>query len=631
MLWVYSSGRMLRGIDELRSLREEALFDHRDWKRRSWTSDLIARNEWSTVWDDLSTEASEALVENVYVEALEDKAASAASLMPQIIVAPSPGTRSDRAEMAAQRKRRVFLSYGFRSNLNQLMVRWYLDWYQHGAAYALPWCDWHSSPRLPYFIRLDPRQAYPLAHDSKGNLTSVLFCRLRSWADLREEYGEDHPAIISILNGRGRRHLRPPEQMEEIWYFDNTSWAVAVYDDELPDFAGQYRFVSPIRNRVLSQGTQAEWLMPPEDHGLEICPVVEARRHTPDGEYRGALDVMIPNLRVAHNLMARILEDAEQHIYAPVVISNVENPEDYGPGATLYGTGEGEARVEYARPPVNFEGLQQIQLSLDAARNVGRYPQQRQGDFGASIASAKGVTAVMGAFNTELAWAQRDIAYLIQRINANTANFDEVWCPGSKQIDGFDEGEVFTDRYDASTIFRGDYRNFVTFGGGLGLDQQQFLLMLASMKNMEGMARRTFMAKSGLVDNPLREERDIALEQITDAFFAFALQQANQGNVDPLQKIAARIDDDKATVRGAVMETIQEVYAVPAGAGAAGGGGGGSPMDIVRMARSMSSGGVPGLAAGQPTPPSVGAGLQRMLPPELTRVASETRPGATAA
>jgi len=77
MLWVYSSGRMLRGIDELRSLREEALFDHRDWKRRSWTSDLIARNEWSTVWDDLSTEASEALVENVYVEALEDKAASA--------------------------------------------------------------------------------------------------------------------------------------------------------------------------------------------------------------------------------------------------------------------------------------------------------------------------------------------------------------------------------------------------------------------------------------------------------------------------------------------------------------------------------------------------------------------------
>jgi len=108
---------------------------------------------------------------------------------------------------------------------------------------------------------------------------------------------------------------------------------------------------------------------------------------------------------------------------------------------------------------------------------------------------------------------------------------------------------VFTDRYDASTIFRGDYRNFVTFGGGLGLDQQQFLLMLASMKNMEGMARRTFMAKSGLVDNPLREERDIALEQIPTPSSPSPSQAGESGNVDPLQKIAARIDDDKATVR----------------------------------------------------------------------------------
>jgi len=622
---------MLRGIDELKAVREEALFEHRDWKRRSWTSDLIARNEWSTVWDDLSVEASEALVENIYTEALEDKAASAASLTPQIIVAPSPGTRSDRAEMAAQRKRRVFLSYGYRSNVNQLMVRWYLDWYQHGAAYAFPWCDWHTKPRLPFFMRLDPRQAYPLAHDSRNNLTAVLFSRLRGWDDIVQEYGEDHPTLLRLQSARERRLQPEPTQVEEIWYFDTDSWAVALYDNAIPDFASQFRYVSPLRTSSLRQGPEADWLVEPEKHRLEGCPVVEARRDSPDGEYRGALDVMIPNLRVAHNLMARILEDAEQHIYAPVVMSNIENPEDYGPGATLYGTGEGQARVEYARPPVNFEGLQQIQLSLDAARNVGRYPQQRRGDFGASIASAKGVTAVMGAYNTELAWSQRDIAFLLQRVNGRTANFDEVWCPGSKQIDGFDEGEVFNDRYDPGTVFRGDYRNFVTFGGGLGLDMQQFLLMLASMKNMEGMARRTFMAKSGLVDNPLREERDIALEQISDAFFAFALQQANTGNVDPLQKIAARIDDDKTTVRAAVMETIAEVYAVPTGAGAAGGAGG-SPMDIVRMARSMSSGGVPGLAAGQPQqPPSIGAGLGRMLPPSMTRAATEMMPGGTAA
>jgi hypothetical protein len=617
---------MLRTIDDLRAIREEALFLHRDWKRRSWTSDLIARNEWSTLWDDLTTEASEALVENIYTEALEDKAASAATLIPQVIVAPSPGTRSDRAEMTAQRKRRAFLSYAYRSNLAQLMVRWYLDWYQHGAAYGLPWCDFNATPRYPYYMRLDPRQAYPMAHDSKGNLTAVLFSRVRRWEDLRQEYGTEHPTINRIEGARASRHVPPPVQVEEIWYFDTEHWAVAAYDDDIPEFAGQFRYVTPIRQQRLRTGPQADWLIPPEDHRLDGCPAVEARRETPDGEYRGALDVMMPNLRVAHNLMARILEDTEQHIYAPVVMQNIENPEDYGPGAILLGTGDGDAKVTFARPPVNFEGLQHIQQSLDAARNVGRYPQQRRGDFGASIASAKGVTAVMGAYNTELAWAQRDVAYLIQRINGRCANFDEKWCPGSKQLDGFDEGEVFTDRYDPATLFRGDYRNMVTFGGSLGLDQQQHILMLASMKNMEGMARRTFMAKSGLVDNALREERDMALEQISDAFFAFALQQANQGNVDPLQKIAARIDDDSTTVRAAVMDTIAEVYAVPAGGQA--GPQGGSPMDLVRMARSLSAGGVPGSAEGMPAIPS---GLERMLPPNLARIGTEMMPGGTAA
>jgi hypothetical protein len=93
------------GIDDIRTMREWGLFAHRDWKRRSWTSDLIARGEWSTVWDDLTQESSQALVENVYVEALEDKSASAATLIPQIIVAPALGTRKDRAETVAQTKR----------------------------------------------------------------------------------------------------------------------------------------------------------------------------------------------------------------------------------------------------------------------------------------------------------------------------------------------------------------------------------------------------------------------------------------------------------------------------------------------------------------------------------------------
>lgn len=76
-------------VDTLAELREWATLHHRDWKRRSWTTDLIARNEWSVVWDDLTVAQEEPLVENIFLEALEDKAAQAASLMPRILVSPA--------------------------------------------------------------------------------------------------------------------------------------------------------------------------------------------------------------------------------------------------------------------------------------------------------------------------------------------------------------------------------------------------------------------------------------------------------------------------------------------------------------------------------------------------------------
>jgi hypothetical protein len=51
-------------------------------------------------------------------------------------------------------------------------------------------------------------------------------------------------------------------------------------------------------------------------------------------------------------------------------------------------------------------------------------------------------------------------------------------------------------------------------------------------------------------------------------------------------------------------------------------------MDLVRMARSLSAGGVPGSAEGMPAIPS---GLERMLPPNLARIGTEMMPGGTAA
>lgn len=620
-------------LDDLRERREWAVFTHRDWKRRSWVSDLIAKNEWHVVWGDDTISNEEPLVENLYLEALEDKAATAASIKPRLLVSPTRGTRADRAELNAQKRRRAFNTFLQRSNFETKLTRWYLDWWQHGAMYAMPFTDFNATERYVTILRMDPRQAYPLTHDSNDNLTSIFFSRNRRFADLEQEWGHTHPALVALRKRRERRNVKSGTPIEEIWWYDNRHMAVALYEDNIPEFASQYRYVSPLRTSAIQEPAIYEWLLPPTEHKLSTCPVVETKRHSADGEYRGALDVMIPTLRLAQNLAARQLDDIELQIFAPVVIEGVINEEDYGPGAKLIGDGTGRARVEYSRPPMAFDASQKIAQALEATRNVGKYPMQRQGEFGASIASAKGVNAVMGTFNTEIAWAQRDITVHTQNMLARAAEFDEAWCPGSKRIDGFDEGEMYDETYNPKTLWQGDYRCYVTFGGGLGMDQQGFLLTLSTARNMEGLAMRSFMTKSGLVDNALAEERELVLEKLVNGYLDYAQQQASEGgNPIPLYEIATAVDDDKSTVRAAIIDVIKKAQAgVPTSgppesqAGA---------LDPVSAARAMSTGGVPGGGGelGAMGPPSLGPSAAGLLPPgALANIGAELGPGGTAA
>src|SRR3990167_3290778 len=131
---------------------------------------------------------------------------------------------------------------------------------------------------------------------------------------------------------------------------------------------------------------------------------------------------------------------------------------------------------------------------------------------------------------------------------------------------GWDEGEMFTDTYDPASFWKSDYRCEVGFSR-VGLDEQAHLPRLAMAKQLGGLSTRSFMRLSGLVDNPLNEEREIKLEEITGMLSTFAFAQANSGNIDPAVRYAARIDSDKQTVRQAALDTIADMKAVPSTAG----------------------------------------------------------------
>ncbi len=607
--------------DDIRVAREHALHMHSAWKQEILMSDMIANDRWQIMWPDKTVETSEPLVENLYGQALEDKTLSAGALPPGLFTMPARGTRVDRAEQNAAQRKRAMLSYWDRSHLRKNLKRFYRDWYHTGATYGIPWTNWDDNPaqRFPKFLLLNPRQVFPLGHDSSGQLVEGLVMRQRRVADLLGDWG-DHPTLAALIDDHDVRGGKA-EFFEEIWHFDGTHWAVAIADSQLPtEWQGSPFVPGAVQG---STGMVIDWLQPPAEHKLDSCPLKEARRVTVDDVPRGALVDIIPGLKVAQNFMAALLDDLQSTVYAPVVLDNIENSEDYGLGAVLIGDGTGTAAVVRDRPPVNFEAQQTVRDILERTRNQAFEPAQRAGDAGASIVSAKGTLALMGSFNAELAAAQFDIEVLLTELTSATANLDEMWAFGTKHIWGVDDNsKAFDEKYDAATTFKGDYRCKVTYGDRTGLDEQNHLVRLATIRNLGGISLRTFMEKAGITEDTLAEETDMAIEQLTQLFMGQVLpQQIQGGDVTALQKFVEKIDDDSMSVRAAVMETIREMTAViPEGGPEGGAATPGGRADILRMVRSLDKGGIPGNAEGQP--PS-----QVALAPAVRRGLAEISPG----
>ena len=215
--------------------------------------------------------------------------------------------------------------------------------------------------------------------------------------------------------------------------------------------------------------------------------------------------------------------------------------------------------------------------------------------------------------------------------NRVAAAFDEKHCFGLKKIYVMEGVRSFNVKYDPAKLFNGDYRNKVSYGDSTGMDESNRLTKLALLKNLEAISLRTFMEKTGATEDPLQEERDIAIENLTKLFYTLVLpQQIQMGDLSGLKDFVERIDDDGETVRSAVLDTIKEME-IAAGPVPGQNGGGQGPGDVIQQMRSLASGGIPGRAAGQTAPPTIGRDLQNMLPSGQRRLVSETAPGGTAA
>jgi len=621
---------------DIRQLRGDAIQAHSRWKGELVLADAVESGEWEILWPDASIEMSKPLVENLYSEALEDKTLTASTIQPQLLTQPTRGTRKDRGETNAAKRQRVGLSYLERSDFRRNLRKIYRDYYHAGLAAGNPWATGFAGVVLPpdqrfaYFQLQDPRAIFPLGWDNRGRLTAGLVMRRKRVADLRADWGADHPALINSQVHHAMRD-QPLVWLEEIWYFDGTQWGVTLGDASIPyNYQGQ-----PFGPKQGEGATIISWLAEPKEHKLGQCPLKAITRTTVNDQPRGALFDIIPQLRVAQNFMARLLDDLEMSIYAPAVADNIQNIEEYGPGAILIGDGQGKASLERDRPPVNFEAQQTVTSIMEGARREAFEPAQRSGEAGASIVSAKGTTALMGSFNAELAAAQYDSEILIADLLSATAALDEQWCAGRKEIWLIDKHSNLVDEsYDPAQLFQGDYRFRVTYGDRTGLDEQQHLIRSSTLRNLGAMPLRQFMEKMGIED-PLAAETDLAIEKLITLFTDVILpQEVQAGNKQAIVDFIDKIDNDKMTVREAVFETIRGTQIDPAQDPGGGGLGAGGRADIMRMMQSLGSGGIPGNAEGQPgtggPQPIATGGLRQALGSEASRAIAEVAPGGTA-
>lgn len=607
---------------DLQYLRSTAVSAFAPWKQEIMLCDKVERGEWSILWPDQTVESSDPLIENIYAEALEDKTITAGAVLPMLLTQPTRGTRKDAGEKNAAKRRRAGLSYWDRSNAKKNIKRFLRDWLHTGMMAGSPWASGFSGTVLPanerfaYFEPVDPRSIYPLGWDSRGRLTSAIVMRQKRIADLEADWGRTHPALVAAKV----RHAMKGWQLrwlEEVWFVDSTQWAVAICDSQLPETAQGTVFTS-----ATPQGSQViDWLVEPSLHMLGRCPLQAQTRVTVNDVPRGALLDIIPGLKLAQNFMARILDDLQASIYAPVVLDNIQNPHEYGLGAVLVGTGQGKAFIDRDRPPVNFEAQQSVNSIMEAARRQAMEPQQRSGEPGASIVSSKGTIALMGTFNAELAAGQGDAEDLLADLTSVTAAFDEVHCPGLKEVWVLDaNGKLEEETYNPAELFKGDYRFRVTYGDRAGLDENQYITRVAMVRNLEGMSQRSFMEKTGMVHDVLDEETEMAIAKMVTHVTDLVLpQQIQSGDMTPFVKLWEKIDTDQKSVREAAFEMLKESSI--AAADQQGPADPTSPQgraDILRLVRSMEAGGIPGQAAGQP--PS-------QLPADVSRMAANVAPG----
>lgn len=548
-----------------------------DTHSRTKTATAVANGEWHTVWPDLSVTPEAPTVANIVEVGIAHWASLFGSVIPSLRAPVNASADRSQAKRGARKRERRVKELWRDCNINELGALWGGDYAGAGFAIGMAWANFgESNPakRNPYLMRIDPRHAY-FRKDNLGNITELLVARKISYQDLVHMFKETDPDYLDVFD------KKVEDEVEEWFWIDKDRFYHAIVD---------------VSRKGRKENRHVVLL--DTENKLGFVPAEEAMRPTFDGQRRGVFDQTIHILRTMHRLMVMTIHSTEESAYPVTVSFDVANPEDYGPGANIELLSP-EGQFGQVQGANHFDVKDLIARLGEEGRTQGALPQQLFGEPGASIVSARGINAAMGALDARLAVAHKQFERFYGKLSSHLLAIDEVYCAGDKLIVGDSENEK-AEPYNPKRDVNGAWTIECTYGLGAGSDPANTEMRLHMHLNGRLISRETARHELPFLDDPDGEPLKQFREQMIDAVVAGVIGRASELADPTLAAQALKLletdDVDFEAVLAELVEFITQPQE-PEGGGALG---------AVQGMESLARGGIPGNAEQAPGLPPLG-------------------------
>ncbi len=556
----------------------------RDWlvhmhsasKERVRTVTAVANGEWYTIWPNLTQTPEAPTVANIVEMGINHWASVLGAILPSVRVPTHATENRSQAKRGARKRERRLRELWKTSNWSELAAQNGADYAGAGFSLLGVWANFGEkdlSKRNPYVMHFDPRHTYVLK-DNLGEVTEMLVARRIESHELAHILKDEYPAAYKMLKDKG-------DDVEEWFWYDKSTFFRAILD-------------------VSKEGRDAaRWVvLVNEENKLGFVPAAEVVRPTFDGERRGVFDQTIHILKTMHKLMLLTIQSTEENSFPAIGVYDVKNPQDFGPGAVMRYRSE-NAKIERLGPSNHFDVKDLITRLGDQSMQAATYPQQLGGEPGASIVSARGVKASMGALDARLALAHKQFELLYSKISGYLLAVDETYCDGEKTILGDQTDDMKAESFLPSRDIAGAWEVACTYGIGAGSDPANIEIRLNMHVESGMVSKETGRENLPFLEDPDGERIKIFREVMQQAIMDTALAAA--ANNDPsLAAEALTLMTDNEADFDEVIKKLVEFISQPQEPETPAGAPGGSPaLGALQGAESLARGGTPGQAGGQ--------------------------------